>query len=146
MSLSQIPAACLLVAVLTAPARAEDRKEIVIGAAELATAAQRADKPTPGKWWLNRDSRDGTILMTGRPLAGPPKTGEWVVPPAHLFVPYRVPALVVDPKATGWYRLHVGLYQDTRDPWIRPQLFARLSDEPYPEYLRAPQHTKGRVA
>src|SRR5215831_8171815 len=103
--LSRILAASLLVAVLIAPARAEDRKEIMIGAAELATASQRADRPTPGKWWLNRDARKGTILMTGRTGQGATRTGEWVVPPAHLFVPYRVPALVVDPKATGWYRV-----------------------------------------
>jgi hypothetical protein len=146
MKLSQIPPACLLAAVLIAQARAEERSEIVLRAAELTTAAQRADRPMPGKWWLNREARNGPILMTGQGGAGATRTGEWVVPPAHLFVPYRVPALVVDPKATGWYRLYVGLYQDTRDPWIRPQLFGRLSDEPYPEYLRVPQHTKARVA
>ena len=134
-----------------AQAEAESRKEIVIGAADLATAAQRSDKPSEGKWWLKRDAADwgvraGVILMTGQPGDKAGKPGEWIVPPADLFTPYRVPALVIDPKATGWYRLHVGLYNDTIDPNIRPQLFARLSDEAYPEYLRTPESTRTRTA
>src|SRR5262249_54792021 len=98
-------AACLGVLTVMAAARAPGRKEVVIGAADLAPAAQRSDRPVPGKWWLKRDAkdwgaRDGAILLTGRPGEGPVKSGEWVVPPAHLFVPSRVPALVIDPKAS----------------------------------------------
>src|SRR5262249_28993177 len=86
-------ASCLVAILLTATAQAEERKEIVISAAELASPSQRADKPMPGKWWLKRDARDwgareGTILLTGSIGEGPTKTGEWVVPPPHLFVPY----------------------------------------------------------
>jgi hypothetical protein len=142
--------AVCLAGLLPQAARAE-RKEIVIGAAELAAQGQAADKPTPGKWWLKRDATDwgapgGTILMTGE--SGEKKSekaGEWIVPPAHLFVPYRVPALVVDPRASGWYRIHVGLYHEALDPLVRPQLLARLSGEAYGEYLRAPPSTSERT-
>jgi hypothetical protein len=141
---------CLLATASTVAAQ-EERKEIVLGAAEMAPTDQRADKPAAGKWWLRRDAqdwgvRDGVILMTGRPSDKPTRTGEWVVPPAHLFTSYRVPALVIDPKASGWYRIHIGLYHDATDPLIRPQLWARLSSEPYPEYLRTPPQTKGKTA
>jgi hypothetical protein len=145
----RVAAAGLLALVLVAGARAE-RQEIVLGAEALALTEQRADRPAAGKWWLRRDAADWGIdrpvLMTGEPSAKPNRTGEWVVPPAERFAPYRVPALVIDPKATGWYRIHVGLYHETIDPLIRPRLLARLSDEPYPEYLQAPQQTKGRYA
>ena len=39
------------------PALAQ-RSEIVIPASELATSEQRADAPTPGKWWLDRQAQD----------------------------------------------------------------------------------------
>jgi hypothetical protein len=144
-----IAALCLLAPL--APAGGADRKEIVLGAAGLAPPEQRADTPTPGKWWLRRDAKDwgapGGILMTGKPgEGGPGKSGEWVVPPAHRFVPYRVPALTVDPKAAGWYRVYVGLYHDPADPYVRPRLLAKLSGEPYPEYVQAPLEARGRTA
>src|SRR5439155_19296521 len=102
-------------------------------------------------WWLHRAANDwgvpgSTILMTGRPGEGPNKAGEWVVPVAGRFTPYRVPELVVDPKVEGHYRIYVGLYHEKIDPIIRSQLLARLSRQPYPEYLRAPSDTKGRYA
>ena len=56
---------------------------------------------------------DGTILMTGKPNVTPipkEKLAEWEVPPADYYVPYRLPALEIDPKLKGWYRIHVGLY------------------------------------
>ena len=84
--------------------------------------------------------------LTGKPAEGKNKTGEWVVPPAYQFVPYRVPALTIDPKVSGWYRIHVGLYQDTTDQYIRPQLWGKLSGEPYPEYLRPPETSGGKIA
>src|SRR5262249_17631306 len=100
------------------------------------------------KWWLRKEAKDWNIdwpvLMTGEPSDKAIKQGEWVVPAASRFVPYRVPGLAVEVKLTGWYRIHVGLYNDTVDPMIRPQLLARLSREPYPEYLRAPSRSKER--
>jgi hypothetical protein len=143
---------CLLAAATALRAQTE-RKEIIIPAEKLATAEQRADKPTPGKWWLRKDAKDWgidrAILMTGEPSDKTIKQGEWVVPASSRFVPYRVPDLKVTPnidRATeGWYRIYIGLYNDTVDPLIRPQLFARLSDEPYPEYLRAPSRSKERL-
>jgi hypothetical protein len=121
----------------------EARKEIVIAATELAPPELRADEVVAGKWWLNRDAAAKAILMTGKPVEGKNKSGEWVVPPAHRFVPYRVPAITIDPKATGWHRIYVGVYQDTTDQYIRPQLLGRLSGEAYPEYLRAPEAAAG---
>ncbi len=145
-----LPLACLLTVPLVLSAQNE-RKEISIGAADLAPADLRADKPTPGKWWLKRDAQDwgpanGTILMTGTPSDKQGKPGEWQVPPAEHFTPARVPALVVDPKAAGWYRIHVGLYNDPLYREVRPRLLGKLSGEPYPEYLQAPDLAKERVA
>jgi hypothetical protein len=124
--------------------------EIVIDAADLAAADQRADKPTPGKWWLKRDALAwgaprGNILLTGEPSDKPNATGEWITAAAHRFVPYRVPALRIDPRAAGWHRIYVGLYQQAIDPYARPTLWGRLSREPYPEYLQAPQGAKGQI-
>jgi hypothetical protein len=128
---------------------ADERKEIVIPATDATPAEARSETPTAGKWWLRKDAKDWgidkPILMTGQPGDKPIKQGEWVVPAASRFVVGRVPALTVDPKVKGWYRIHVGLYHDTIDPLIRPQLFARLSREPYPEYLRAPWKAKERM-
>jgi hypothetical protein len=129
---------------------AEPRKEVRIAAADLAPPAVRADEPAPGKWWLRRDARDWGapegVLMTGRPAEGKIKTGEWVVLPAGRFVPYRVPALTVDPKVKGWHRVHVGLYHDPAYPDAGPRLLARLSGEPFSEYLQASARLKGRTA
>lgn len=125
-------------------------KDIVIEPAHLAAPEQRADQPTPGKWWLKRDAQDWGvthgILMTGQPNEQKNKIGEWVVPAAYRFTPYRAPALIVDPKASGWHQIYVGLYHEAIDPAVRARLFGRLSREPYPEYLQTPQHTKGRTA
>ncbi len=138
----------LLLGVSTAFAQ-QARKEIVIHAADIAPGDMRTDTPTPGKWWLRSDTKDWELnrpmLLTGEPSDKPIKQGEWVVPAAARFTAARVPTLTVDPGATGWYRIHVGLYHDTVDPYIRPQLLARLSREPYPEYLRAPWRSKGRM-
>jgi hypothetical protein len=125
------------------------RKEIVIPAANLGTQSQRAVKPEAGKWWLKKDAKEwgapeGIILMTGQANGKKGSGGEWQVTPADRFVPYRVPKLQIDPKAAGWYRIHVGLYNETVDPYSR--ILARLSGEPYPEYLQAPQETKVKVA
>jgi hypothetical protein len=140
----------LLASAAAAPLRA-DRREVRTDTADLAPAEQRSDRPAPGKWWLKRDAQDwgapgGTILLSGQPSDKATRPGEWQVPPAERFVPYRVPDLVIDPKAAGWYRIHVGLYYDTVDPVIRPMVLAKLSDEPYPEYVQPEQHTKARVA
>src|SRR5262249_49914709 len=85
-----------------------NRAEIVLDAADLAPAVMRADKPMSGKWWLRRDVKEwgtpkGNILMTGEITGKVGSGGEWQVTPAERFVAYRVPGLVVDPKATGWY-------------------------------------------
>jgi hypothetical protein len=140
-------------AVTAVPVAHAERQEITLDAAALAPPGQRSEKPEPGKWWLKRDAHDwgvpnGLILMTGRPADNPmpQKSGEWIVAPADRFVPYRVPALEVDPKATGWYRIHVGLYHDPADEYIRPRLLARLSDEPYPEYVQPPRQAAGHHA
>src|SRR5262245_38940638 len=103
-------------------------KEIVLDAAELATGLA-ADKPTAGKWWLRRDARalgapNGNLLVTGEVTGKTGSGGEWKVTPADRFVPYRVPALIVDPKATGWHRIYVGLLHEAVDPHAR--LLARL--------------------
>src|SRR5688572_20076067 len=94
----------IAVSVLTCATQAfcAERKEIVIPATELAAVEQRADVPTAGKWWLNRDAQDwgapgGAILLAGKPSEEPLKTGFWDVVPAFRYVPYRVPELVVDP-------------------------------------------------
>ncbi len=128
---------------------AGERKEIVLAAEDLAPPAMRADQPAPGKWWLKKDAKKwdapkGTILMTGEVTGTKGSGGEWQVTPADRFVPYRVPALVIDPKATGWYRIYVGLLHEPLDPHAR--LLGRISDDPYPEYLQAPERTKGKIA
>jgi len=143
----------LFLALVTVPLAAgallcQERKAILIPASQLAAPAQRDDTPTSGKWWLRGEARDwgapGGMLLTGMPSDKTNKQGEWVVPAAHRFVPYRVPELVIDPKAVGWYRIFVSLFHESIDPVIRPQLWGRLSREPYPEYLRAPTAAAGR--
>jgi hypothetical protein len=134
------PCFCLVVM----PAFAQPgRQEIRLGAAELATASQRADEPTPGKWWFQRD-KAGDLLLSGKVATTKPAGGEWQVTPVERFVPYQVPTLVVDPKAKGWYRIYVGLVHDPLEP--NGKLLARLSKEPYPEYLQTPEHTKTKTA
>jgi hypothetical protein len=133
-----------------APAQAQ-RDTITIPAADLATAEQMAEQPTPGKWWLNRDAQswgamNGTILMAGQPSEATPKKGLWEVISMSRFVPYRVPDLVIDPKASGWYRIHVGLYRDDVDVWSPPLLQGKLSGEPFAEFLQAPHGSTGRTA
>ena len=110
-------AACAAFLISTALAQ---REEIVIPATKLAQPGQQADTPTPGKWWLNHEAQswgamNGTILMTGSPSDEAVKDGLWEVTPMHRFVPYRVPELVIDPHATGWYRIYIGLYRDGVD-------------------------------
>jgi hypothetical protein len=126
-------------------------EDIVIDAADLAPAESRADRPVPGKWWLNRDAKSwgaptGNILMTGLPSDKPNKQGEWVVTATDRFVPYRVPALAIDPKATGWHRIYVGLYHQAVDPMVRPMLLGKLSGEPFGEYLQTPLAIQGHSA
>jgi hypothetical protein len=147
----QFVAACLVIIASFSPSLAQ-RAEIIIPAAELAKPDQRADMPTPGKWWLNRDAkdwgaRDGIILMAGEPSQQEHKPdGLWQVIPMFRFVPYRVPELVIDPKVSGWYRIHVGLYGDEIEVWSRPHLLGKLSGEPFPEYLQTPRGATSRVA
>ena len=114
------------------------RGEIIIPAAKMAAAEQMAEAPAPGKWWLNRNAQawgamNGTILMTGQPSEETLKTGFWDVIPMFRFVSARVPDLVVDPKATGWYRIHVGLYRDDIDDWSPPMLQGKISGERFPD-------------
>ena len=128
------------------------QREVIIPAADLAKTEQRTETPTPGKWWLNRNAqslgaRDGTILMTGKPSAEMPKNGLWEVIPMTRYTPQRVPDLVVDPKLTGWYRIHVGMYGDDLDDlWSPPLLQGKLTGERFPEYLKAPHGTKAQQA
>lgn len=127
------------------------RTEIVFPAAKLANADQRAETPVEGKWWLNRDAQEwgapkGTILMAGVPSEEKLKTGFWDVIPLFRFVPYRVPEIVVDPNVAGWYRLYLGVYTDDIDDWSRPMVEGKLSGEPYPEFLQAPNDAQGRTA
>jgi hypothetical protein len=138
-------------AVAASTASAE-RSEIIIPAADLAKADQRADTPTPGKWWLNHEAKDwgareGTILMAGKPSEQPHNPDSlWQVIPLFRFVPQRVPELVIDPKVTGWYRIYAGLYGDEIEVWSRPHLWGKLSGEPFPEYLQTPRNATSRVA
>ncbi len=120
-------------------AEAEQPKEIFIKANALAPAELRANKPTPGKWWLQND-----ILSTGRITGAKGSGGEWQVTPADRFVAYRVPGLVIDPKVSGWHRIYFGLVHEPVDPHAR--ILARLSKEPYSEYLQAPERSPGKTA
>jgi len=125
-----------------------ERKEIVIDAAQLAPPGLRSERPAAGKWWLRRDADDwgasgGTILMTGKPSGKTGADGLHKVTPADRFIPYRVPELVIDPKAAGWYRVFVGLYHQGENPEAR--LLAKLSDQLYPEYIQTPRNTRGRT-
>ena len=88
--------------------------------------------------------KDGDLLLTGQVTGTKGSSGEWQVTPVDRFVPYRVPTLVLDPKVTGWYRIYVGLLHQAEEP--NGKLFARLSKEPYPEYLQTPEHTKAKTA
>ena len=129
-------------------AAAQDRQTITISATDLAPGELHADEPAPGKWWLNRDAKEsgapgGVILMTGRVDEQEREKKLHTVFPEANFTPYLVPALHVDPHARGWYRIFVGLYNRTSKPYAR--LLAKLSDEPYPEYLQAPEHATEKV-
>lgn len=122
---------------------------LIIDAEELAPSSWRFEEPEPGRWWLKRDAQEwgatrGTILLTGwrEESETPPELHQ--VLPAAGFVPYRVPALEVAPQVEGWHRIYVGLYHRAAEPKAR--LFARLSNDPYPEYLQTPDDTPGQVA
>lgn len=133
---------------------------IVISAAELCPADDRANQPEKGKWWLNRDAQEwgvagGAVLMTGKPNQTPvpqEKLREWQVLPASYYTPYRVPALEIDPKASGWHRIYVGLYHEPGHEdqkaarRTQARLLAKLTGEPYPEFLQAPESTGGKWA
>jgi len=141
--------AALIVAGAHVAASAVERKEIVIDAAEMAPSHLRSETPVAGKWWLNRKAKEwgasnGTILMTGKPTGNTGKDGLHKVTPADRFIPHRVPAFEVDPRATGWYRIRVGLFHQGEDPPSR--LLLKLTDQPYPEYMQTPTGTKGRTA
>jgi len=124
------------------------RPEIRIEADRIAAPGLQADTPTPGQWWLNRAAHDwkasqGTVLMTGRPAETQGDGGFLKVEPADQFVPYQVPQLEVDPQLTGWYRIFLGLYHKATGSGDR--LLARLSREPYPEYLQTPVGAQSRI-
>ncbi len=118
-------------------------QEIRIAARDLGQATQRAKTPTPGKWWLQLDT-DGGRLVSGKVADKKPKDGEWQVLPIERFIAQRVPTLAVDPKAKGWHKIYVGLVHDPVEP--NGKLFARLSREPYPEYLVTPENCKTATA
>jgi hypothetical protein len=147
----RFPQSLLALLLVTASAAlAEERAEVTFPAEKLAAGTQSTDSPTPGKWWLNRNAKEwgspnGAILMTTVPSDVPPKNGLWEVIPLARFAPQRVPDLVIDPHLTGWYRIHVGLYRDVLDEWSPPLLQAKLSGDPYPEYLQAPRHSAGEA-
>jgi hypothetical protein len=138
--------------------RAEERKPVVLTAADLAPPSVRTDEPTPGKWWLQRGVEGvpgKALLLTGkvdeRPLPREHLTEWGIVPPDYYTTPQRVPALEIDPKLTGWYRIQLGMphlaRHDTGNAWYyEPRLGGRLSDEPYPEYLQTPLTTGTAVA
>ena len=84
--------------------------------------------------------RQGGIVQEHKP------DSLWQVIPMYRFVPKRVPELVIDPKATGWYRIYAGLYHDSLEVWSTPHLFGKISGEKFPEFLQAPSTTTSRVA
>jgi Glycosyl hydrolase-like 10 len=145
----------LFLSLLSVPA--EDAKVVVLTATDLAPRTVRTEEPTAGKWWLKRDVEgvpEKALLLTGKVNEGPlPKENltEWgVVPPDYYTTPMRVPALEIDPKLKGWYRIQVGLVHLARHDNgyavpFHPRLWGRLSDEPYPEYLQTPQNAQGQV-
>lgn len=134
---------------------ADARKPVVIPAADLAPPNVRSEQPGPGKWWLRRGVEGvpgGAILMTGQVAEGEvpkEKLTLFGVVPAELYAtPHRVPALEIDPKVKGWYRISVGLFnrpEPTEHYLLPPRLWGRLSGEPYPEYLMAPQGARESV-
>ena len=145
--MKQMPPFVMLAVILVAPARAE-RNVIVIEADQLAPPELRADEPAPGKWWLNRNATEwgasrGTILMTGPSTGKTEKGGFLKVEPVEQFVSNLVPTVSVDPQATGWYQIYLSLYHKTKGSGDR--LLAKLSREPYPEYLQTPRNTQGRT-
>src|SRR5438128_2023143 len=103
-------------------------QEIIISAANLAPLADRADEPTPGKWWLHDD-----LLLSGKVTDAKAKPGEWQVIPVERFIPKKVPTIIYDPKVKGWHRIYVRLLHDPLEP--NGKVFARLTREPFPEYL-----------
>ena len=119
-----------------------ERLEKTISAADLVPMSQQSDTPMAGKWWLKQD-KEGDLLLNGKVEAGKNPTGEWQVTPVGRFVPYRVPTIVVDPKVIGWHRIYVGLAHDSVEP--NGKIFARISDQPYSEYLQTPEHTTTRT-
>ena len=134
---------------------AAEPNEAMIDAAEMAPAEIRSEQPVPGKWWLNRNANEwgaaeGTILMTGKPSGKTGKDGLHKVTPADRYVPYRVPSFEVDPRATGWHRIYVGLFHESggqshQSESSESRLLVKLSDQPYPEYVQPPADTKGRA-
>src|SRR5687768_6611569 len=132
-SLPSVTASALSTLILFAASTlpADDRKEIVIPAVELAPREVRSDTLTPGKWWLRRTADEaqapgGAILLSGEPSKEKLKSAFWDVIPISRFVPYRLPELVIDPRASGWYRIHVGLYYDDFDYYSPPMLQGKL--------------------
>lgn len=149
----RFPLVCLVLLSVNAQLSAAERQPIVIHAADLALSSLRAETPTPGKWWLKTGVAGvpgGAMLLTGKVEdADVPKDrlGEWNVIPAKLYAtPYRVPAMEIDPKAKGWYRITVGMMNR---PGLNelyalpPRLLARVGKEPYPEFLMPPLQTPG---
>src|SRR4051812_39479507 len=115
---------CAIIAVLTlaaVSAQAEDRKPVILTAAELAPESQRSEEPTAGKWWLKSGVEGvpgNALLLTGKVNEGPlPKENltEWGVVPAEYYTTAaRVPALDIAPKLKGWYRIQLGMLHLSR--------------------------------
>src|SRR5262245_48728165 len=137
-------ATVLLISLLPSLVHAQPgRKEIAIPAADMLPAPQRGDDPGPGRWWLFKGFGEDPLLLSGRVQDVKGKPGEWQVMPIQRFVPYKLPTIVIDPKATGWHRIYVGMLHDPLEP--HGKLFARLSKDPYPEYLVTPENTKAKT-
>jgi hypothetical protein len=59
------PRVALLLALTVIPALVHaQRSELIIPATKLTTPDQRADTPTPSKWWLNRNAQGWEALRT----------------------------------------------------------------------------------
>lgn len=139
-------AAIVLVLGLCHCLQAEDRKPITLTADQLAPNAIASETPVAGKWWLRRGVDGvpgGALLMTGKggeEFVKNAKVAGLRTDPNLFLVPSMVPAFEVDPKLTGWYRIDIGMPgRKDRTDSSQPMLFARLSDEPYPEYVRVSQ-------
>lgn len=129
--------------------RADERKPVVLTAAQIAPAAIVSETPSATKWLLHRGVKcvpGEAMLLTGRGwdmfATGKFNDMAFRTDPNLYLVASKVPPLEVDPKLTGWYRIQVGMpaREDKTDGNYPPRLFGRLSHEPYSEYLRVSQN------